>query len=125
MLKKSIPSLDLVRLTEPSLICQTCLIYFCRTIPSCVEFLMLVVFVILQEKIMMLQQNESLLKENERLQSDIDSLLKGKEMSDAQVLSLTKSLEVLQKDIKEKENRVTFSMRLLCIRFWLIMKLTV
>lgn len=86
-------------------------------IPSCVECLMLVVFVIPQEKIMMLQQNESLLKENERLQSDIDSLLKGKEMLDAQVLSLTKSLEVLQKDIKEKENRVTFSLRPLYYSF--------
>lgn len=117
MLKNSIYSLDSVRLTETSLICHMYLIYFCMVIPSCVEFLMLVVFVIRQEKIMMLQQNESLLKENERLQSDVDSLLKDKEMSDAQVLSLTKSLEVLQKDIKEKENRVTFSMRPLCYSF--------
>lgn len=58
------------------------------------------------EKIGMLRANESLLKENDRLKSDIQSLLKGKEMSDAQVTSLTKSLEVLQKDMKEKENRV-------------------
>lgn len=55
----------------------------------------------------MLRQNESLLKENDRLKSDIQSLLKGKEMSDAQVTSLSKSLELLQKDMKEKENRVT------------------
>ncbi|XP_057783915.1 uncharacterized protein LOC131001529 isoform X2 [Salvia miltiorrhiza] len=58
------------------------------------------------EKIVMLRENESLLKENERLQSDIQSLSKAKEMSDAQVMSLTKSLEVLQKDIKEKANTV-------------------
>lgn len=91
--------------------------YFCRIISSCVEFPMLVVLFTLQEKIVMLRENESLLKENDRLKSDIQSLLKGKEMSDAQVTSLTKSLEVLQKDMKEKENRVTLSTKPLCNSF--------
>ncbi|KAL8472622.1 hypothetical protein ACS0TY_029723 [Phlomoides rotata] len=58
------------------------------------------------EKIAMLREKESLLKENDRLKSDQQSLLKSKEMSDAQAISLTKSLEVLQKDIKDKENMV-------------------
>ncbi|KAI3451788.1 hypothetical protein Pfo_008453 [Paulownia fortunei] len=59
-----------------------------------------------EEKIAMLRENESLLKENDRLKTNRQSLLKSKEMSDAQVMALTKSLEVLQKDIKDKENLV-------------------
>ncbi|XP_047954167.1 RAB11-binding protein RELCH [Salvia hispanica] len=59
-----------------------------------------------EEKMVILQENESLLKENERLQSDMQSLLKEKETPDAQVMSLTNSLELLQKDIKEKTNTV-------------------
>ncbi|PIM99913.1 Protein phosphatase 2A regulatory subunit A [Handroanthus impetiginosus] len=59
-----------------------------------------------EEKIAMLRENESLRKENDRLKNNRQSLLKSKEMSDAQVMALTKSMELLQKDIKEKENLV-------------------
>ncbi|XP_051140856.1 uncharacterized protein LOC127258170 [Andrographis paniculata] len=59
-----------------------------------------------EEKIAMLRENESLLKENDRLKSNAQSILKSKEKSDAQVMTLTKSLEALQKDIKDKENQV-------------------
>ncbi|KAL0378044.1 UNVERIFIED_CONTAM: RAB11-binding protein RELCH [Sesamum radiatum] len=59
-----------------------------------------------EEKIAMLRENEALRKENDRLKSNGQSLLKSKEMSDAQVMALTKSLESLQKDIKEKETLV-------------------
>ncbi|GFP96985.1 lish domain and heat repeat-containing protein kiaa1468 homolog [Phtheirospermum japonicum] len=58
------------------------------------------------EKIAMLRENESLLKEIDRLKSDRQSLIRNKEMSDAQVMVLTKSSESLQKDIKDKENKV-------------------
>lgn len=58
----------------------------------------------------MLREKESLVKENERLKSDQKSLLKSKEMSDGQAMTLTKSLEVLQKDIKDKENMVILSL---------------
>ncbi|KAG8384107.1 hypothetical protein BUALT_Bualt04G0083600 [Buddleja alternifolia] len=59
-----------------------------------------------EEKIAMLREKESLLKENGSLKDNQQSLLKSKEMSDAQVQALTKSLEALQKDIKVKENLV-------------------
>ncbi|KAL0450031.1 UNVERIFIED_CONTAM: RAB11-binding protein RELCH [Sesamum latifolium] len=59
-----------------------------------------------EEKIAMLRENEALRKENDRLKSNGQSLFKSKEMSDAQVMALTKSLELLQKDIKEKETLV-------------------
>ncbi|KAL0343378.1 UNVERIFIED_CONTAM: RAB11-binding protein RELCH [Sesamum angustifolium] len=59
-----------------------------------------------EEKIKMLQENEALRKENDRQKSNGQSLLKSKEMSDAQVMALTKSLESLQKDMKEKETLV-------------------
>ncbi|KAK6125431.1 hypothetical protein DH2020_040825 [Rehmannia glutinosa] len=59
-----------------------------------------------EEKIAMLRENESLLKENDRLKSDRQSLLRSKEMSDAQAMALTRSLEALQKDIKDKENLI-------------------
>lgn len=58
----------------------------------------------------MLREKEALVKENERLKSDQKSLLKSKEMSDGQAMTLTKSLEVLQKDIKDKENMVILSL---------------
>ncbi|KAL3813275.1 hypothetical protein ACJIZ3_014543 [Penstemon smallii] len=56
-----------------------------------------------EEKIAILRENKSLLKENDRLKNDKKSLLKSKEISDAQVMTLTKSMEALQKDIKDKE----------------------
>lgn len=57
----------------------------------------------LQEKIAMLRENETLLKDNENLKLEKESLLRSKEKSDAQVMALTKSMEALQKDIKDKE----------------------
>ncbi|KAL3630359.1 hypothetical protein CASFOL_023343 [Castilleja foliolosa] len=59
-----------------------------------------------EEKIAMLRENESLLKEIDRLKSDRQSLIRNKEMSDAQVMVLTKSLESLQKETKDKDNKV-------------------
>ncbi|CAK9150667.1 unnamed protein product [Ilex paraguariensis] len=56
-----------------------------------------------EEKIAMLRENESMLKENNRLKDEKQSLLKSKELADGQVMALTKSLEALQKDIKDKE----------------------
>ncbi|CAA2980874.1 lisH domain and HEAT repeat-containing KIAA1468 homolog [Olea europaea subsp. europaea] len=53
-----------------------------------------------EERIGML---EPLLKENERLKNDNQSLLKSKGVSDAQAMALKKSLEVLQKEINDKE----------------------
>ncbi|KAL2499450.1 HEAT repeat-containing protein [Abeliophyllum distichum] len=66
--------------------------YYCKYVSSTTEAA--------EERIGML---ESLLKENDRLKNDNQSLLKSKEVSDAQAIALKKSLEVLQKDIKDKE----------------------
>ncbi|KAI3462561.1 hypothetical protein Pfo_019224 [Paulownia fortunei] len=46
------------------------------------------------------------LRENDWLKNDKQSLLKSKEMSDAQIIALTKSSEALKKDVKDKENLV-------------------
>ena len=54
----------------------------------------------------MLRKNESLQKANERLHHENDSLLKYKELSDGQISALTKSLEALQKDLKDREKLV-------------------
>ncbi|KAL6960962.1 hypothetical protein U1Q18_038727 [Sarracenia purpurea var. burkii] len=56
-----------------------------------------------EEKIAMLRENESLLKENDKLKNEKDSLLKNKDLADGQVMALTRSLETLQKDLKDKE----------------------
>ncbi|GFY86766.1 HEAT repeat-containing protein [Actinidia rufa] len=56
-----------------------------------------------EEKIAMLRENESLRKENEKVKNDKASLLKSKDFADGQVMALTKSLEALQKDLKDKE----------------------
>ncbi|XP_062150654.1 uncharacterized protein LOC133859309 [Alnus glutinosa] len=59
-----------------------------------------------EEKIAMLRENESLLKENERLNHEKELLLKNRDLADGQISALTKSLEALQKDLKDKENLV-------------------
>lgn len=59
-----------------------------------------------EEKFSMLKKNESLLKENDRLKHEKQSLLRGRDLADAQAATLKKSLESLQKDTKEKENLV-------------------
>ena len=51
----------------------------------------------------MLRENESLQKENNKLKKEKHSLLKSKDIADTQVVALMKSLEDLQKDIKDKE----------------------
>ncbi|KAM3285974.1 RAB11-binding protein RELCH [Capsicum chacoense] len=56
-----------------------------------------------EEKIAMLRENTSLVKENEKLKNEQQSLLKSKDMADAQVTVLAKSLEALQKEMKDKE----------------------
>lgn len=61
---------------------------------------------ILQEKFSMLNKNESLVKENDRLKLEKQSLLRSRDLADAQAASLKKSLENLQKDMKDKENLV-------------------
>ncbi|KAJ4707051.1 hypothetical protein OWV82_020625 [Melia azedarach] len=59
-----------------------------------------------EEKIAMIRENESLLKTNERLNHEKESLLKTKEISDGQISALTKSLEALHKDLKDRENLI-------------------
>lgn len=51
----------------------------------------------------MLRENTSLVKENEKLKNEQQYLLKSKDMADAQVTVLAKSLEALQKEMKDKE----------------------
>lgn len=55
----------------------------------------------------MLRKNESLLKENEKLNHEKLCLVKNKDMAEGQISSLNKSLESLHKDLKDKENLVS------------------
>ncbi|KAJ4960017.1 hypothetical protein NE237_019927 [Protea cynaroides] len=56
-----------------------------------------------EEKISLIRDNESLLKTNEKLNSEKESLLKSKDVADGQIMALTKSLEALQKDLTDRE----------------------
>ncbi|KAF5181624.1 Rab11-binding protein relch-like protein [Thalictrum thalictroides] len=56
-----------------------------------------------EEKISILRENESLRKENERLNHEKDNLHKNKDVAEGQMMALTKSLETLQKDLKDKD----------------------
>ncbi|KAL7232019.1 hypothetical protein ACSBR2_010104 [Camellia fascicularis] len=56
-----------------------------------------------EEKVAMVREKESFLKENEKLKNKNESLLKNKDLTDGQVMALTRSLEALQKELKEKE----------------------
>ncbi|RLN25257.1 hypothetical protein C2845_PM07G10940 [Panicum miliaceum] len=58
------------------------------------------------EKISILRENETLRKDNERLNAEKDSLTKSRESANSQVAALRKSLEAAHKDIKEKEKMV-------------------
>lgn len=60
----------------------------------------------LQEKIAILRENESLQKDSDRLKNEKQFLLKN---TDGQVMALTKSLEASQSNIKEKETLVILS----------------
>lgn len=63
----------------------------------------------LQEKIAMVRECELLQKENGKLKNENHNLLKMKDRADSQAVALMKSLEALQKDIKDKEIQVVFS----------------
>jgi len=54
----------------------------------------------------MLREKESLIKENEKLKHERDCLLRNKEVADGQIAALTRSVDSLQKTLKEKENKV-------------------
>lgn len=56
-----------------------------------------------EEKIAMVHENELLQKENGKLKNENQNLLKMKDRADSQAVALMKSLEALQKDIKDKE----------------------
>lgn len=60
----------------------------------------------MQEKISLLRENETLLKENKRLNQENETMLKNKDLTYAQIGTLSKSLEAMQKDIRDKENMV-------------------
>ncbi|KAK1320907.1 hypothetical protein QJS10_CPA03g00594 [Acorus calamus] len=56
-----------------------------------------------EEKFSLVREKESLLKENEMLNDEINSLRKNKDFTDAQMIALNKSLETVQKDLKDRE----------------------
>ncbi|XP_074308326.1 uncharacterized protein LOC141643185 [Silene latifolia] len=56
-----------------------------------------------EEKVAMLREKELLLKENEKTNQEKDCLLKNKELADGQIAALTRSLDGLQKEMKEKD----------------------
>lgn len=60
----------------------------------------------------MLQENESLKKEIERLNKEKDGLLKSKENFEEQIGAFNKSTESLQKDLWDREKQVVFFYRL-------------
>ncbi|XLR38864.1 hypothetical protein S83_023524, partial [Arachis hypogaea] len=56
------------------------------------------------EKFRLLRENEMLLKQNKGVNQENESLLKNKDQTKAQIGAITKSLEAMQKDHKDKEN---------------------
>jgi len=61
---------------------------------------------LMQEKISLLRENETLLNANTRLNQEKENLSKNKDLADAQIVTLTNSLDTMQKDLKDKENQV-------------------
>ncbi|XP_043695775.1 RAB11-binding protein RELCH homolog isoform X2 [Telopea speciosissima] len=59
-----------------------------------------------EEKISLIRENESLIKTIEKLNSEKETFLKSKEVADGQIMALMKSLEALQKDLKDREIQV-------------------
>ncbi|XP_020218710.1 RAB11-binding protein RELCH [Cajanus cajan] len=59
-----------------------------------------------EEKFSLLRENETLLNANKRLNQEKGNLLKNKDLADAQIVTLTKSLDAMQRDLKDKENMV-------------------
>lgn len=56
----------------------------------------------------MLCENEALRKANERLAHEKEFLSKNRDLAEGQISALTRSLEALQKDLKDKDNLVLF-----------------
>ncbi|WOL17581.1 lisH domain and HEAT repeat-containing protein [Canna indica] len=56
-----------------------------------------------EEKISLLRENEALMKDNKRLNDEKESMRRNKELTDNQIANLTKSLEVAQKDLKDRD----------------------
>lgn len=54
----------------------------------------------------MTRQNESLLESNKKLKHEKESLLRNKDLAEGQIGALTKSLEAMQKEVKDKESLV-------------------
>lgn len=74
----------------------------------------------------MIRQNESLLEANKKLNHEKECLLRNKDLAEGQIGALTKSLETMQKEIKDKE-RLVFSPHYtleLLLNFFLIHKIT-
>ncbi|XP_073223287.1 uncharacterized protein [Cicer arietinum] len=69
-------------------------------------FISLLILVATTEIFSLLQENETLLKLNKKLNQEKETLLKNKDLTDTQIGKLTKSLEAMQKDIRDKENQV-------------------
>ncbi|KAL5058769.1 hypothetical protein RYX36_030373 [Vicia faba] len=59
-----------------------------------------------EEKFSLLQENKTLLNSNQKLNLEKETLLKNKDLTDTQIGTLTKSLEAMQNDIRDKENQV-------------------
>lgn len=64
----------------------------------------------------MLQENESLKKEIERLNKEKGGLLKSKEIFEEQISAFNKSTESLQKDLRDREKQVVFFYRLVSVK---------
>lgn len=61
---------------------------------------------LMQEKFSLLRENETLLNANKSLNQENENLSKNKDLADAQIVTLTKSLDAMQKDLKDKEKQV-------------------
>lgn len=59
-----------------------------------------------EEKLSMQQQNESLVKEIDKFKHEKQTLLRSRDLVDSQSSSLKKSLDSLQRDMKEKDNLI-------------------
>lgn len=64
----------------------------------------------------MLQENEALKKEIERLNKEKDGLLKSKEIFEEQISAFNKSTESLQKDLRDREKQVVLFYRLVSVK---------
>ncbi|CAL9755945.1 unnamed protein product [Musa acuminata subsp. burmannicoides] len=56
-----------------------------------------------EEKISLLRENEVLMKENQRLHDELESMHRNKELTDNQIVVLNKNLEGAHKDLKDRD----------------------